>query len=128
LSRPVAGAVIGFALSLGGQQQVALWMTGDTVCHRPLERAAKRLDVDILLMHLGSVQFPITGPLRYSMNSADAIRLLKAVRPRVAVPVHYEGWSHFSEPSSQLRKVLDQLGPAGPNPVTWLQPGVARDI
>ena len=128
LSRPIAGAVIGFALSLGQQRQVALWMTGDTVYHRPLERAANRLDVDILLMHLGSVQFPITGPLRYSMNSADAIRLVKAARPRVAVPVHYEGWSHFSEPSSRLRKVLDHLGPAEPNPVTWLQPGVPRDL
>ena len=73
-------------------------MTGDTVLHRPLRRLAERLDVDVLLMHLGAVRFPLTGPLRYSMNGADAARLIDLLRPRVAVPVHYEGWSHFSEP------------------------------
>ena len=128
LSRPVAGAVIGFALSLGEQQQVALWMTGDTVFYQPLERTAKRLDVDILLMHLGSVQFPITGPLRYSMNGADAIRLVKAARPRVAVPVHYEGWSHFSEPPRRLHDVLDGLGASEGHVVTWLKPGIPQAL
>ncbi len=128
LSRPVAGAVIGFALSLGERQDVALWMTGDTVFHRPLQRTAKRLDVDILLMHLGSVQFPITGPLRYSMNSADAVRLVRAARPRVAVPVHYEGWSHFAEPAPRLHQVLDGLGGPHGRVVQWLEPGVHQDF
>jgi L-ascorbate metabolism protein UlaG (beta-lactamase superfamily) len=128
LSRPVVGEVIGFALSLGQEGRVALWMTGDTVLHRPLKRTAAGLEVDVLLMHLGSVQFPITGPLRYSMNGADAIRLVRTVRPRVAVPVHYDGWSHFSEPPRRLHDVLDGLGgPDGPV-VKWLEPGVLQDL
>jgi L-ascorbate metabolism protein UlaG (beta-lactamase superfamily) len=128
LSGPLTGTVIGFALSLGPAARIALWMTGDTVLHRPLLRTAKRLDVDIFLMHLGSVQFPLTGPLRYSMNGSDAIRLVHAVHPRVAVPVHYEGWSHFREPQTQLDAELARLGPAGDNPVRWLQPGVPHEI
>ena len=120
LSRPVAGQVVGFALRVGDDERVALWMTGDTVLHRPVRRLARSLDVDVLLLHLGSVQFPITGPLRYSMNSADAAELVASLRPRVVVPVHYEGWSHFSEPEQHAR---DSLPGA-----SWLEPGIPRDV
>lgn len=115
LSGPLVGQVVGFALSLGGSQRAALWMTGDTVLHRPLRRYADALEVDVLLLHLGSVQFPITGPLRYSMDSTDAAELVRRTDPRVVVPVHYEGWSHFSEPVDRARATLSAA--------TWLRPG-----
>jgi L-ascorbate metabolism protein UlaG (beta-lactamase superfamily) len=123
LSRPVVGEVIGFALALGDDPGVALWMTGDTVLHRPLRRVAGRLDVDVALIHCGSVRFPITGPVRYSMNGAEAARLIGLLGPRVAVPVHYEGWSHFSEPESALRARL-----ARQPSVRWLTPGRTERI
>lgn len=118
LSGPLVGEVIGFALSLGDDLGVALWMTGDTVLHRPLCRVAGLLHVDVALVHCGSVRFPITGPLRYSMDGVQAARLIARLRPRVAVPVHYEGWSHFAEPEATLRARLAPL-PA----VRWLAPG-----
>ncbi|MGW1346280.1 MBL fold metallo-hydrolase [Kribbella sp. NPDC002412] len=122
LSRPVAGPVIGFALKLGHATTVSVWMTGDTVLHRPVRRLARELDVDVLLMHLGNVRFPVTGPLRYSMNSGDAISLVRLLRPRLAVPVHYDGWSHFSEPTDHVRTTLDRA--AGVQDVVrWLEPG-----
>jgi L-ascorbate metabolism protein UlaG (beta-lactamase superfamily) len=127
LSRPVAGAVVGFALTVAGQSGTRLWMTGDTVLHRPLREVAARLDVDVLLMHLGAVRFPQTGPLRYSMSSAGALGLLELCRPRVAVPVHYEGWSHFSEPEAQARSTLASKA-RGDQAVTWLRPGIAQTV
>jgi L-ascorbate metabolism protein UlaG (beta-lactamase superfamily) len=120
LSGPLVGSVVGFALSLAGDERVSLWMTGDTVLHRPLRRVAERSSVDVLLLHMGSVQFPVTGPLRYSMNSADARRLIEYAEPRVAVPVHYEGWSHFHEPEAQARSALPDL--------TWLVPGRPTEV
>jgi L-ascorbate metabolism protein UlaG (beta-lactamase superfamily) len=128
LSRPVAGAVIGFALSLADRAGVSVWMTGDTVLHAPLRRLAGRLDVDVAVLHLGSVKFPLTGPLRYSMNSAAVVRLLDLLRPRVAVPVHYEGWSHFSEGEVLLRAALERAGPGTRDRVAWLEPGVPREL
>ncbi|MEO3854169.1 MBL fold metallo-hydrolase [Acrocarpospora sp. B8E8] len=123
LSRPVVGAVVGFALTVGDRPGVAVWMTGDTVLNRPLRRVARELDVDVLLLHLGSVRFPQTGPLRYSMASRDAVELLALSRPRVAVPVHYEGWSHFSEPPEHLRSTL-ATDPGSRSVVRWLEPGI----
>ena len=75
-------------------------------------------------MHLGAVRFPITGPLRYSMDGTDAVELLGLLRPRVAVPVHYEGWSHFKEPVDHLRDRLDRVDAGLRDRVRWLSPGV----
>jgi L-ascorbate metabolism protein UlaG (beta-lactamase superfamily) len=128
LSRPIAGAVIGFVLSLPGQSATKLWMTGDTVLHRPVRRIADQLDVDVLVMHLGAVRFGQTGPLRYSMNSTDALRLIELANPRAAVPVHYEGWSHFSEPEQDLRTALASAPRRLKQTVTWLRPGVTQTV
>ena len=128
LSRPIAGAVIGFSFRLQRSGPVSVWMTGDTVLHRPLRRLVRTLDVDVLLLHLGSVQFPVTGPLRYSMDSADALELVDLLGPRVAVPVHYEGWSHFREPQEHLRAAVDRAAPDVRNLFTWLDPGVATVV
>jgi L-ascorbate metabolism protein UlaG (beta-lactamase superfamily) len=76
---------------------------------------ADDLDVDVMLLHLGSVGFPLTGPLRYSMSSDDALDLVRRAAARVVVPVHYEGWSHFREPEAHARSVLPDA--------TWLTPG-----
>jgi L-ascorbate metabolism protein UlaG (beta-lactamase superfamily) len=97
LSRRIAGDVIGFALRWDGQEHGVLWISGDTVLYGGVHEVADRLQVDIAILHLGAVRFPITGPVRYSMTARDAIELCRLVRPRTAIPVHYEGWSHFSQ-------------------------------
>ena len=53
--------------------------------------------MDTALLHLGGVQFPVTGPVRYTMTARQAIELCELIRPRVAIPIHYEGWKHFKE-------------------------------
>jgi L-ascorbate metabolism protein UlaG (beta-lactamase superfamily) len=97
LSRPIVGDVVGFALRWEGQEHGELWVTGDTVLYDDLRRVPERVDVGTLVVHLGKVQFPITGPLRYSMTAADALELARLARPHTVVPVHYEGWAHFRE-------------------------------
>jgi L-ascorbate metabolism protein UlaG (beta-lactamase superfamily) len=122
LSTPLVGPVIGFLLRVG-TPPTTVWVTGDTVLHRRLRRTAAAWDVDVMVVHLGQVGFPITGPSRFSMNAAAAARLIAEVGPRVVVPVHYEGWSHFREPTSHARHVLSTSGAAGV--VRWLEPGEA---
>jgi L-ascorbate metabolism protein UlaG (beta-lactamase superfamily) len=116
LSRPIVGDVIGFALRWDGQRHGAIWISGDTVLYRGVREVADRLDVDVAILHLGEVQFPITGPVRYSMTAHDAIELSRAVRPRIAIPVHYEGWSHFHEGRNAIEQQIDRA------------PNEARDV
>jgi L-ascorbate metabolism protein UlaG (beta-lactamase superfamily) len=94
LSHPLVGDVIGFALRLS---EGLLWISGDTVLYDGVREVASRLRVDVAVLHLGGVQFPVTGPLRYTMTAHDAAELCRLVRPRVVIPIHYEGWKHFRE-------------------------------
>lgn len=125
-SHPIIGDVIGFALSHPGQGSTTLWMSGDTVDFRGITEVARRLDIDVALIHMGAVRFPITGRLAYSLDSRHAVRVLQKVQPRVALPVHYEGWSHFSEPEARLHDALDS-SPVK-EMIVWLPLGVATPI
>jgi L-ascorbate metabolism protein UlaG (beta-lactamase superfamily) len=97
LSRPFAGDVIGFALRWDGQEHGVLWISGDTVLYDGVRQVGDRLQVDTALLHLGGVRFPVTGPVRYTMTAEDAVELCRLIRPRTAIPIHYEGWKHFRQ-------------------------------
>lgn len=111
LSRPVAGPVIGFALRWSGQEHGVFWITGDTVLFRGLRQVPRRMTVDTVLLHLGAVRFPLTGRLHYSLTAAEAVELCTLVQPRTIIPVHYEGWSHFT----QGREAVEQAFAAAPD-------------
>ncbi|MFL6158788.1 MAG: MBL fold metallo-hydrolase, partial [Marmoricola sp.] len=83
-----------------------------------------RLKVGTLLLHLGSVRFRyLSGWFRYTMDAREGAELISLVDPVHVVPVHYEGWSHFSQGRAPAEAVLA----AGPyaDRVTWLDPGEA---
>jgi L-ascorbate metabolism protein UlaG (beta-lactamase superfamily) len=111
LSHPIVGDVIGFALRWDGQDHGVLWISGDTVLYDGVRQVCDRLDVDVALLHLGGVRFPITGPIRYTMTIDDALTLCAELRPRLAVPVHYEGWSHFREGGDAIEAALADAPP-----------------
>ena len=70
------------------QRHGALWITGDTVLYDGVREVADRAARSTsLVVHLGGVRFPITGPLRYTMTGRQGGRAVSTlVRPRVAVP------------------------------------------
>jgi L-ascorbate metabolism protein UlaG (beta-lactamase superfamily) len=40
------------------------------------------------------------------MTAADAIELVGSIRPRAAIPIHYEGWKHFREGRAAIEAQL----------------------
>ena len=124
LSRPVAGAVVGFALRWDGQRHGVLWISGDTVLFDGLRVVADRLEVDTALLHLGGVRFPVTGPLRYSMTAREAVELCRLLRPRTVVPVHYEGWSHFRQGREAAELEFARAPAELRQRLRWLEHGV----
>jgi L-ascorbate metabolism protein UlaG (beta-lactamase superfamily) len=123
LSHPLAGDVIGFALQWEGQAHGVFWISGDTVLYDGVRQVASRLTVDTALLHLGGVRFPITGPIRYSMTARDAIELCRLVRPRTAIPIHYEGWEHFREDRGTIEREFARAPEEIRRRIRWLPLG-----
>jgi L-ascorbate metabolism protein UlaG (beta-lactamase superfamily) len=121
LSHPLVGDVIGFAL--GG-----LWISGDTVLYGGVREVADRLTVDVAVLHLGGVRFPVTGPARYTMTGRDAVELCGLLRPRVAIPIHYEGWSHFRDGREGVERALARAPDDIRSRFRWLQLGVPVEL
>jgi L-ascorbate metabolism protein UlaG (beta-lactamase superfamily) len=128
LSRGIVGDVVGFAVRRAGETRVAVWVTGDTVLHRRLRDAARAMAVDVLLVHVGGVRFPLTGPVRYTMTGPRAVELIELVGPRVAVPVHYEGWSHFKDGRSAIDRALEARPGRARGRTCWLDRGARTDL
>jgi L-ascorbate metabolism protein UlaG (beta-lactamase superfamily) len=110
LTRPLAGTTIGFVLEWAGQERGAVYITGDTIYYRGIEEVAQRFRVSVALLHVGKARFPITGPLRYTMNSRDAVKAARALRPETIIPIHYEGWKHFQEGRATLDEAFTAAG------------------
>lgn len=128
LSRPVTGDVIGFALRWEGQRHGVLWISGDTVLYEGVREVARRLDVGTALLHLGSVRFPLTGPVRYTMNAAQAVSLCRELRPHTVLPVHYEGWGHFQEGRTAVEAELSGAPADIRDRFRWLPTGKGADV
>jgi L-ascorbate metabolism protein UlaG (beta-lactamase superfamily) len=120
-SVPIVGPTTGFALRAPGSESV-VWISGDTVVFPGMLEVADRFTVDTAILHLGKVQFGLTGPARFTMTGHDAASLVDRIKPRTVVPVHYEGWSHFHEGRAQIEAAFP------PGRLTWLTPGVATAL
>ena len=126
LSRPIVGEVIGFLLEWEGQQGGAFWISGDTVWFPGVAEVGKRFDVGTALLHFGGVRFPISGPLRYTMNGAEGARTAKELDIKQVLPIHYEGWRHFREGRDGVVQAFAEAGLT--ERLQWLEPGVAAPV
>src|SRR4051812_15122040 len=128
LSHPIVGDVIGFALRWEGQEHGVLWISGDTVLYDGVREVAERLRVGTALLHLGGVQFPVTGPVRYTMTAEDAVELCRLIRPHTAIPIHYEGWKHFRQGRETIERTFATAPDDIRNRVRWLPLGAEVEV
>jgi L-ascorbate metabolism protein UlaG (beta-lactamase superfamily) len=125
LSHPLVGDVIGFTLLCDGR---VLWISGDTVLYEGVRSVAGRWEIDVALLHLGGVQFPVTGPLRYTMTAKDAIELVGLLKPKLAVPIHYEGWKHFKQGRDEIERELSTAPADVRDRFRWVPIGQAVEL
>ena len=127
LSHALVGDVIGFALEWEGTDG-AVWISGDTVLYEGVRQISDRLPVDTAILHLGGVRFPVSGPLRYTMTGRDAVELCHLMQPRVAVPIHYEGWQHFREDREAIEREFARAPEEIRGRLRWLPLGAPVEI
>ena len=113
---------------MGWSEHGVLWISGDTVLYDGVREVADRLRVDTALLHLGGVRFPVTGPVRYTMTAQDAVELCRLIRPRTAIPIHYEGWKHFRQGRDAIERVIAGAPEDVRRSIRWLPIGEAVEV
>lgn len=107
LSLPFVGPVIGFMLEHDELQDGAIWISGDTVYFGGVDEIARRFHVGTALLHLGAASY---GPLRFTMNAREGARATQNLGARRAIPIHYQGWTHFHEKPAALEPAFQKAG------------------
>jgi L-ascorbate metabolism protein UlaG (beta-lactamase superfamily) len=103
---PVMGSLL--EVTQGDEPPYRIYVTGDTLLHDRLEEIPSRYpDIDLCLIHLGGTR--VAGIL-LTMDGRDGVRALQLVKPRTAVPIHYDDYPVFKSPLSDFRREVDAAG------------------
>jgi L-ascorbate metabolism protein UlaG (beta-lactamase superfamily) len=119
-SESVTGPVIGFVLSAPGEDTV--YVGGDNASLDVVREVAERAPgpIDLFIPFAGAVSIPdIFGGAYLTLSGDRAAEATVITGARAALPVHFEGWTHFTQGADSLRAafagngVTDRLALAG---------------
>jgi L-ascorbate metabolism protein UlaG (beta-lactamase superfamily) len=118
------GPVIGFVLS--APDVPVVYVSGDTVWYEGVVEVGQPFSVDVAILNAGAAKVAFAGPLPLTFTAADVVTLARAWPKAVIVPLHFEGWSHFSEGADELREAFARAGLTVR--LRWAPPGVPTDV
>jgi len=119
---PLSGDLVGFVLAFPNMRPI--YVTGDTVWCDGVAEVARRFQAGIVVLFAGAAR--TRGAFHLTMDANDAIETAHAFPDAVIVPVHYEGWAHFSQSRADLEAAFNTLGLAAR--LRLLDPGVPTHI
>ncbi|HZR67203.1 MAG TPA: MBL fold metallo-hydrolase [Terriglobales bacterium] len=115
------GPVTGFLLSRSQDPENVLYISGDTVWYEGVAEVAKRFHVTAAILFMGAARVPEVTPSPLTMTAADGILVARAFPDAAIIPLHYEGWAHFSESRDVISEEFSVAGLG--DRLHWLQAG-----
>ena len=102
------GPVTGFLIreAADGARNPAVYVSGDTVWYEGVEEVAKRADVRVAFAFMGAARVREVGPAHLTLTAEEGVLLARAMPRALLVPLHYEGWAHFSEGRVQIERAF----------------------
>jgi L-ascorbate metabolism protein UlaG (beta-lactamase superfamily) len=99
----ITGPVIGFVLEADGDDKI--YVSGDNASLDVVRVIVERVGaVDLAVLFAGAVQLPHRFDGAYLTLSSDwAAAATKLLGARATLPVHFEGWTHFTQGARELR-------------------------
>ncbi len=120
------GPVIGFALAFTDEPDYVLYISGDTVWYDGVAEVAQRFDVRIAVLYAGAARVRAAGDSPLTFTAAGAVEAARAMPSSVVVPLHFEGWEHFSESRADIAAAFAAAQLAGR--LRWPEPGEAVEL
>jgi L-ascorbate metabolism protein UlaG (beta-lactamase superfamily) len=104
-----------------GRRNFTLYITGDTLVIDALKEIPRRYpSVDLALLHLGGTR--VLG-IMVTMDGSQGVDLVGIVKPKRAIPIHFDDYDVFQSPLEDFKKEVAAAGLE--NRVTYLDRGEA---
>jgi L-ascorbate metabolism protein UlaG (beta-lactamase superfamily) len=120
------GPCVGFVLAFADAPESAVYVSGDTVWYEGTADVAKKFNIGTAVLFLGAARVALIAPDHLTMNGPDGVAAARAFSRATIVPVHYEGWTHFSEQRDVLEPAFRNAGLA--SRVHWMELGKSIEI
>jgi L-ascorbate metabolism protein UlaG (beta-lactamase superfamily) len=100
---PVNGNLLDFYE--GERLLYRLYISGDTMLHNRLHDIPRNYPgIDLGVFHTGGTKLFLTT---VTMTGAQAVRCAEMVKPKTAIPIHYNDFSLFASPLEGFKKAAD---------------------
>lgn len=119
------GPVIGFVLESEGEAG-AVYLSGDTVWYEGVTEVAARFPVRTAVLFLGAARVAAVGDWPLTFTADGAVEAARAFAEATIVPLHFEGWEHFSESRAEVDATFSRAGLA--DRLRWPVAGHAIEI
>jgi L-ascorbate metabolism protein UlaG (beta-lactamase superfamily) len=120
------GPVTGFVLALDQRPGRCVYVSGDTVWYEGVAEVARRFRPAVAVLFMGAARVREVGPAHLTFTAGEGVEVARAMPDAVIVPLHFEGWEHFSEGRAVIAKVFADAGLG--ERLRWLTPGNATPI
>ena len=104
----IQGEVTGFILSVKGELPLDIYITGDTTYYEGVAEVAKRYNPNYVFIFAGGAQ--TRGPFFVTMGTNDAMDTALAFPDATIIPLHYEGWKHYTQNEKDIKTSYQVLG------------------
>lgn len=120
------GPCIGFVLESSNDDEPRVYVSGDTVWYEGVEDVGRRFEIDIAVLNLGAARVEVAGPNDLTFSAADAVTLARAWPRTTIIPLHFEGWTHFTQGEREIKAAFDAAGLG--NRLRWFPAGEAVSV
>lgn len=106
----ITGPVLGFLLS--APEAEAVYVSGDNASRDVVRAIVERTgEIPIAVLNAGAVQIARRFDRAYLTLSADhAADVAQILGARVVIPLHFEGWTHFTQGARELEAAFSGNG------------------
>jgi L-ascorbate metabolism protein UlaG (beta-lactamase superfamily) len=104
------GPVIGFILHCPGHPTV--YVSGDNASVETVEEiVVEHAPIDAVVLFVGGAQVPAAwGDAFLTLTAQTAVEAARALDPAPIVPIHQDGWAHFTSSADDLRAAFEAAG------------------
>ena len=107
---PVMGSMLDFE-SPTAERLLRMYITGDTLIHDALREIPQRYpEIDLALLHLGGTR--VLG-IMLTMDARQGVEAIRIVRPKLAIPIHYNDYTVFRSPPGDFVAAVKAAGLEG---------------
>ena len=120
------GPVVGFVLQSTSAADPVFYFSGDTVWYDGVAEIARRFPARVAVLNVGAARVREVGALHLTMTSDEAVEAARAFSKAVVVPLHFEGWAHFSEGRERVEQAFSATRLQ--SRLQWPEPGCRVEI